>query len=80
MAPTLTSTQKDIVSAMLAAKTRPEEIAVDVQCSVRTVQRIKRNLKNFNQVTAPILSVQGRPRLIHQEAIEVCRSFLFLPF
>jgi hypothetical protein len=76
MPPALSDTQLDIVKTMLNGKFDQAKIAEAASCSIRQVKRIKKNIDIFGMAKAPKLKVQGRPRLVTQEAAEVFSFFI----
>jgi uncharacterized protein YerC len=69
----LTQTQQDIIATMLEdPKTRQTKIADEAGCSVESVKRVKKSIKNWGTTMAPKLGLQGRPRIMTQSDIDVC--------
>ena len=78
MPPALSDTQLDIVKTMLTRKFDQGKIADSAGCSIRQVKKIKKNICTFGTAKAPKLKVQGRPRVVTREAVEVLSLFLYL--
>jgi hypothetical protein len=71
MGRSLTQTQQDTVVALLGTKMEQTEIAAIANCSIRSVKRIKKNIRHWGTPTPLIFQKQGRPHEITEEAIEV---------
>ena len=71
MPPPLSQLQRDIAVALLHERTPQKDIASAVNCSIPQVWKIARNLRRFGQANAPKAEIQGRPRSLPEEAVEV---------
>ena len=78
MPPALSGTQLNIFKAMLTGTFDQGKIADATGCSIRQVKRIKKNIHTFGTAKTPKLKVQGRPRVVTREAVEVLSLFLHL--
>ena len=67
----LTETQRDTIKAMLKEDRPQIDIALAVNCSVRQVQRVKRNMSQWGTPNAPKLVNQGRPHSLNEAQLDV---------
>ena len=73
----LTNTQNDTIKTMLKAHTPQKDIADVINCSIRQVKRVKKNLANWGSVNAPKLSKAGQSSVLTKESIDVIH-FLYI--
>ena len=71
MPPSLSQVQKDTAVALLRDRTPQNDVAIAANCSIPQVKKIASNLRAFGTPDAPKLKVQGRPRSLSQEMLEV---------
>jgi DNA invertase Pin-like site-specific DNA recombinase len=77
----LTQTQQDIIATMLEDSNTPQAMIADAaKCSIESVKRVKKNIKNWGTIRAPKLGLQGRPRIMTQSDIDVCFDLLISVF
>ena len=55
---------------------RPNAIAAEVSCSVRTIYYYEENLHMFGSAKAPSYRTQGRPPKVHSAAEEPLLNYL----
>jgi hypothetical protein len=65
------------IAELLEQGIEPHEVASAANCSVRKVYQIRRNLTHFNTPRAPKLSVQGCPKKLNNEVLEVSILYYF---
>jgi transposase len=77
MPPPLTPTQEMLIVTLLAQKQLQTNIAKAAGCSIKSVNRIAKNLKHFGTPKAPALLKRGRPPTV-TEAMRQVFDFLYL--
>ena len=65
------------IAELLEQGIEPPQVANASNCSLLKVYQIQRNLNHFKTPTAPKLSVQGRPRKLTSEVLEVSILYYF---
>ena len=67
----LTPSQRDSITCMLSERKPHKEIAVAAGCSLSQVKRMSQNMRRFGKPTRPKVKIQGRPRILPPEVIDV---------
>jgi transposase len=72
----LTSAQRATVTSMLSQRTPHKQVAIAAGCSLSQVKRMSQNMRKFGLPNKPKLKVQGRPRTLAPEVLEVFASLV----
>jgi len=76
MPPRYCDSLRNSVEDLLRAGVVPRDIAQGLRVSKQWISNLSLNLEAFGTATPGTMSVQGRPRKIHHEALDGLRSFL----